>query len=64
MEAKSQRDCALLLLNAAIHALDQERDTKGTKPVKGMFDAVSALLTTTRVRLVPIHVCHLPANFA
>jgi len=58
MDAKSQRpkarDGALSSLNVAIEALNLAKEMSGITPVKAAFDSVTVLLTTVRVRFLPI----------
>ena len=44
----------LLSLNAAINALDLARDTTSSKQAREAFRSAGALLTTTRVSLLPV----------
>ena len=57
-----KHDNGLPSLNAAINALDLARDTTSLKQAKQAFCSASALLTTTRVGFLPVHICRLSVD--
>ena len=66
METESQRlegpDGTLSSLNTAIDNLDLARDKSSVKPAKDAIDSAHLLLTTIRVRFLPLNFGRLPTD--